>query len=534
MKVIEGNIVDIINKKIFPGKIEYDNKIINIEPVDKTYNSYIVPGFVDSHIHIESSMLVPSEFAKIAVKHGTIATVSDPHEIANVLGIDGVKFMIENGKSVPFKFYFGVPSCVPATVFETAGGKIDEKDAEELFKNENLLFLSEMMNVPGVLYKNDNVFSMINTAKKYNSKIDGHAPGLTGENLKTYIEAGITTDHEAITYEEGLEKIKNGMKIQIREGSAAKNFEALVNLIKTYPDSCMFCSDDLHPDDLVKGHINISVKKAISKGIDIFDVLKAAVLNPKRHYGLDVGLLQMEDDADFIIVNNLKDFEIEKTVINGKTVFENGNVLIQTEKSKIINNFNIGTISNEDIKVYTKNKKFDIIQVIDGQLITEKETFEFSTNKESDVENDILKIVVVNRYNKAKPAVAFIKGFGFKNGAIASSVAHDSHNIISIGTNDNDICKSINLITENKGGISAVFQDEIIVLPLPIAGIMSNKDGYKAANLYQKADSLVKENGCNLSAPYMTMSFMALLVIPSIKISDKGLFDSDKFEFINP
>ena len=536
MKIIEGNIIDVVNNKIFPGKIEYNEKIEKITQTDKEYKNYILPGLIDSHVHIESSMLIPSEFAKIAVTKGMVATVSDPHEMANVLGIEGVRYMIENGNSVPFKFFFGVPSCVPATPFETAGGKITPDEAEELFKKDKLLFLSEMMNVPGVINNDVNVVKMLNTAKKFNAKIDGHAPGLRGADLKKYINAGISTDHEAFTYDEGLEKIKNGMKIQIREGSAAKNFDDLIDLLNDYSDMCMFCSDDLHPDDLVKGHINLLVKRAINRNIDIFKILRASSYNPIMHYGLDVGLLRINDPADFIEINNIDEFNILKTVIKGQTVYENNMVLINSQNVKRLNNFNAAKINTKDLAIKSNNKTQPIIKVLDGQLVTMKESFVFPGDNEyllSDVEQDILKIVVVNRYNDSKPAIAFTKGFGLKKGAIASSVAHDSHNIIAVGTNDDDICKAINLIVENKGGISVITNDEDFILPLPIAGLMSDDDGYKIANLYQKADKLSKESGCKLKAPFMTLSFMALLVIPSIKISDKGLFDSDKFEFIN-
>jgi adenine deaminase len=534
MKTVTGNIIDIKNKRIFPGKIEYDVKIKRIKETLDVYDNYILPGFIDSHIHIESSMLVPSEFAKMAVSHGTVATVSDPHEIANVLGVDGIKFMIENGQTVPFKFFFGVPSCVPATAFETSGGKINAADAETLFKNENLLFLSEMMNVPGVLFEDEHVFEMINMAKKYNRKIDGHAPGLLGADLKTYINAGITTDHEATSYEEGLEKIKNGMKIQIREGSAAKNFDALIGLLKDFSDECMFCSDDLHPDDLSKGHINLLVKRAVEKGYDIFDILKAAVLNPVKHYGLSVGLLKEGDFADFILVDNLKDFNVKETVINGQSVYKNEEILFDSNKINLINKFKANRIDEESIIIKSDKKDIPLIKVIDGQLITFKETFENSYGiLNADVDNDILKIVVINRYENSKPAVGFINGFGLKEGAIASSVAHDSHNIIVVGTNDKDICNAANLIIDSKGGISAVTETMKYILPLPVGGIMSKQTGVEISRKYQEIDKIAKQMGSKLCSPYMTLSFMALLVIPYIKIGDKGLFDSEKFEFIN-
>ena len=550
---ITGNLVDVHQTKIYPAEIKVENgKIVSITSNpnpdshrDQTSN-FILPGFIDSHVHIESSMLVPSEFAKLAVVHGTVATVSDPHEIANVCGQEGVEFMIENGKTVSFKFNFGAPSCVPATIFETAGAKLDSTDIENLLKRDEIKYLSEMMNFPGVLNEDEEVMKKIAAAHRLLKPVDGHAPGLRGEDAKNYIAAGITTDHECFTKEEALDKLQNGMKIIIREGSAAKNFEALIDLLNDYPNQMMFCSDDKHPDSLVNGHINQLCARAVAKGIDLFKILKVACINPVLHYKLDVGLLREGDAADFIVVKDLESFEVVKTFINGELVAEDGKSKIESQKSKVINNFSCSKMETDDFH-YLLNKygeeenieQINVIEALDGQLITNKlikalhDVIVKNGLIESNSENDILKIVVVNRYNEAPVAKAFIKNFRLKKGAIASSVAHDSHNIVAVGADDESICKAVNLIIDKQGGVSAVDNDKEMVLALPIAGLMSNEDGYKVAESYTAIDKMVKEElGSTLSAPFMTLSFMALLVIPHLKLSDKGLFDGDKFEFI--
>jgi adenine deaminase len=532
---ISGNIVDLINERIFPGLVTVkDGKISSIIEMKNVDNQYILPGLIDAHIHIESSMLIPSEFARLAVVHGTVATVSDPHEIANVLGIDGIRYMICNGKKVPFHFYFGASSCVPATVFETSGASLGVAEMEELLKMPEIKYMSEMMNFPGVLFKDKEVMEKIAIAKKYNKPVDGHAPGVKGDDARKYIQAGITTDHECFTIEEALDKIKWGMKIQIREGSAAKNFDDLIDLLETHPEMVLFCSDDKHPNDLVNGHINQLVRRAVARGFDPMLVLKSCIINPVNHYKLDIGLLRQGDDADFIIVDNLSDFNVLNTFIGGLKVAENGNCLIPSVKEAEPNNFHAVKISVEDIFVPATSGEIEVIRAFDGQLITEKylALAKISDgNIISDTENDILKMVVLNRYQKAKPAVCFINNFGFKRGAIASTVAHDSHNIIAVGTSDEEIIQAINLLIDAKGGVSLVEGDENNILPLPVAGLMSATDGFEVAMAYDKMDKLAKGLGSELGAPYMTLSFMALLVIPALKLSDKGLFDGTKFEF---
>ena len=532
---LSGNIIDLRAEKIFKGTVHVDNGIISKIVEEKvSEEQYILPGFIDSHIHIESSMLIPSEFAKLAVVHGTVATVSDPHEIANVLGIDGIKYMIANGNKVPFKFYFGASACVPATPFETSGFQFHEKEMEELLGIKEIKYLSEMMNFPGVINRDAWEMRKIEIAKKLNKPVDGHAPGVTGEDAQKYAEAGVTTDHECFTMKEALDKISFGMKIQIREGSAAKNFEELIDLMQDHSDKILFCSDDKHPNDLVKGHINEMIIRAIKKGYEPMKVLRSVILNPIEHYGLEVGTLQVNDPADMIVVNNLDEFKILQTYVDGVLVAENGTTYIDSVPEDQPNNFHAAPITTDQLKIEPIGNKLKVIEALDGQLITGflLEDFKVENNNVvSDVDNDILKLVVLNRYEKAEPAIAFIKNFNLKSGAIASSVAHDSHNIVAVGTSDEAITQAINLVIKEEGGISMINNADKKVIPLPVAGLMSTCDGYRVATSYQIIDDEVHKMGSKLRAPYMTLSFMALLVIPELKLSDKGLFDGIKFSF---
>lgn len=532
---IGGQIVDLVNTRIFSGVVVVeDGRITKIEEQPVGNTQYIMPGFVDAHVHIESSMLVPSEFARLATCHGTVATVSDPHEIANVLGKKGVQYMIDNGKKVPFKFFFGAPSCVPATAFETSGHVLNAADIEELLASDDIHYLSEMMNYPGVLANDPEVRAKIAAAKRYGKPIDGHSPALTGHDLQTYVGAGISTDHECYTLAEALEKISLGMKILIREGSAAKNFEALIPLMATHPNKLMFCSDDKHPNELVEGHVDVLVRRAIALGYNVMDVLKASSLNAVRHYNLNVGMLQKGDDADFIVVDDLRNPVAKQTYIKGVLVAENGVSNIKYEETGTPNIFERPFLYAQDLFVPDKGKKIKVIQCFDGQLITKCFTTEpkvVDGGIVSDVEHDILKMVVVNRYQPYTPTVAFIKGFGLKRGALASSVAHDSHNLVAVGVTDRDILHAINLLIEHTGGVTAYCGTEMLAVPLPVAGLMSNEDGYEVAQAYQNADALAKRLGSTLYAPFMTLAFMALLVIPELKVSDRGLFDVNTFSF---
>lgn len=534
---IKGKVIDISARRIYKAIVYVSNgTIARIEEKDHNEEVYLLPGFTDAHVHIESSMLVPSEFARLAVVHGTVSTVSDPHEIGNVLGMEGVDFMIENGNKTLFRFYFGAPSCVPATGFETAGAEITAADIEKLFHRPEIRYLAEMMNWPGVLYRDPVVCEKLAIAKKYGKVIDGHAPGLRGEQALQYASAGITTDHECFTREEALDKLAAGMKILIREGSAAKNFEALIDLLHDHEDEIMFCSDDKHPDNLVEGHINELVKRALTKNIDIFKVLKAACVNPVVHYGLETGLLRENDPADFIVTDNLTDFNILKTYIAGKLVAENGISYIPRVEAEIKNRFCVSQKKEQDFAMKTTGNKVKVIEALDGQLITKvTEALLPVANGylQAAPEQDILKLTVVNRYKDVPPSVAFIKGFGLREGALASSVAHDSHNIVAVGTDDASLTRAVNEVISNKGGISAVTKDKAYALPLPVAGLMSPDDGYEVAKKYTELDRISKAMGSKLSSPFMTLSFMALLVIPSLKLSDLGLFDGDQFKFVN-
>lgn len=506
--------------------------ISGLEEVPVSATHYILPGFIDSHIHIESSMLIPSEFARLAVVHGTVATVSDPHEIANVLGIEGIRFMIGNGKKTPFKFFFGAPSCVPATPFESSGASLGPEEVEQLLRMPEIHYLSEMMNFPGVLGDDPVVLEKLRLARTYGKPVDGHAPGLRGEEVAKYIRAGISTDHECFGMEEAMDKAIYGMHILIREGSAAKNFDDLIPLLNHFPDQVMFCSDDKHPNDLVEGHINDSVKRAIRMGYDLFDVLRCCTLNPFRHYKLPVGLLRQQDPADMIVVSDLEDMNVLATYIHGTKVAENGRTLIPSVEETTTNFFRASRISPDDLAVPAEGTHIRVMEAFDGQLITEMSEAK-ATLKDglavADPERDLLKLVVINRYRPSPPAVGFIHRFGLKRGAIASTVAHDSHNIIAVGTNDQDLANAVNLLIENKGGVSLSAGPVNDVLPLPVAGIMSNHDGFAVASHYRDLDRQAKDLGSSLQAPYMTLSFMTLLVIPQLKLSDQGLFDGSTF-----
>jgi len=532
-----GQLVDLIKMEAFPARISVSKgRVIEIERIPHAPNQWIMPGMVDAHVHIESSMLVPSEFARLAVVHGTVATVSDPHEIGNVLGVEGVEYMIANSKQVNFKCFFGAPSCVPAATFETAGAEINLQDLEVLLQNPDIHYLAEMMNWPGVLQADPIVMDKIKLAHSLGKPVDGHAPGLRGAQASAYAAVGISTDHECFTRDEALDKLGCGMHIIIREGSAAKNFEALIDLVPEYADRMMLCSDDKHPDSLLLGHINQLVARGVKRGIDPLLMMRVASLNPVQHYKLNVGQLQEGDCADFIIADDLQDFQIKETYIEGVCVATEGQTHINSTKVSVLNNFEAYTLEPTNFKVQAQGADVRVIVAEDGQLITGEHwerTPQQAGELVSDTERDLLKMVVVNRYQQRSPSVALVKSFGLKQGAIASSVAHDSHNIIAVGTNDEDLCEAVNALMKVGGGVSAVLGSEQMVLPLPVAGLMSDEDGYQVAARYTEIDQFAKTMGSTLSAPYMTLSFMALLVIPQLKLSDKGLFDGSSFSFVD-
>ena len=533
---VRANLVDIPARRIFPAEVSVvDGRIADIVESAGPAEGYLLPGFIDAHVHVESSMLIPSEFARLAVTHGTVATVSDPHEIANVLGVEGVEFMIANGKQVPFHFFFGAPSCVPATSFETAGAHIDADATGRLLASPDIGYLAEMMNFPGVLNNDPEVMAKIAHAHRLGKPVDGHAPGLKGELVKRYIAAGISTDHECFTREEALDKLACGMKILIREGSAAKNFDALIGLLHDHSEQLMFCSDDKHPDSLVLGHINDLCARAVGLGHEVFNVLRSACLNPIGHYKMPVGQLRVGDVADFILVDDLKAFRVKRTWVRGQMVAEEGRSLIASVPSARPNTFSCSPKRPDQFRVPASLEDLMVIEALDGQLITPKKWMPPTVVGDAcvaDTRNDLLKIAVVNRYHEAPPAVGWITNFGLKLGAIAGSVAHDSHNIVAVGTNDEDLCAAINLVIYEKGGISLADGTNHRVLPLPVAGIMSDADAHTVADAYAAMDRAAKDLGSTLAAPYMTLSFMALLVIPHLKMSDLGLFDGDSFQLV--
>ena len=543
---ISGNIVDVCQQTIFPGTIAVEQGYIKeiTRESGKHYEEYILPGFVDAHVHIESSMLVPTEFARLATVHGTVAAVSDPHEIANVLGLTGVRFMVDNAAQTPFKIAFGAPSCVPATSYETAGAKLTPTDIRLLFEQKYVSYLSEMMNVPGVLTKEPEVMEKIQIARELGFPVDGHAPGLQGEEAERYGSVGISTDHECLTLAEAKDKLQAGIKILIREGSAAKNFAALHPLIEKDWEQCMFCSDDKHPDDLVKGHINELVRRSLYLGYELMKVLQIACVNPVLHYNLPVGLLRPQDPADFIVINNFQDLAVHRTYCQGVLAAKSGKSLLPSVKIEPLNRFATSPKQVADFHLPASSSTVRVIEAIDGQLTTAelhlpaliKDGAIATATTEGlscDLNRDILKIAVVNRYQDTKPAIALVKNFGLKRGAIASSVAHDSHNIVAVGTTDEDICAAVNEIILKRGGIAVAEGDAVEILPLPVAGLMSTENGDRVAQQYSDLDARAKQLGSTLTAPFMTLSFMALLVIPELKLSDRGLFSSQKFDLVS-
>ncbi|UYZ61536.1 adenine deaminase [Hymenobacter weizhouensis] len=555
-----ANVIDLFQNTIRPATVHVaEGRIRSIEPTGAAPPDpalpYALPGFVDAHVHVESSLLVPAEFARLAVVHGTVATVSDPHEIGNVLGVAGVDYMLRSARQVPFKFCFGAPSCVPATPFETAGAEITALDIEQLFQNPEIGYLAEMMNWPGVLHRDELVMEKIRLARQYGRPVDGHAPGLRGPDALRYAQAGISTDHECFTREEALDKLVAGMKVLIREGSAARNFEALIDLLPEHYEHLMFCSDDKHPDTLVLGHINQLVQRAVARGLDVLQVLRVACRNPVEHYRLPVGLLRPGDPADFIVVGSLTDFDVRQTYLDGEVVAENGRSLLPAAPVEVVNNFTAYAVRPEEFQVpaptpgngypapsthqpppNNEPPTMRVIECFDGQLITARHDLPARVENGlvvPDVSRDILKLTVVNRYQQAPPAVAFIQGFGLRRGALASSVGHDSHNITAVGCDDASLARAVNLVMQARGGLAAVGPGgQELLLPLPVAGLMSAQEGPAVAAAYTAVDALAKQLGSPLQAPFMTLSFMALLVIPSLKLSDQGLFDGEAFRFV--
>ncbi|NLT35096.1 MAG: adenine deaminase [Gaiellales bacterium] len=536
-RCVAGTIVDPVTGEVYAGAITVSGgRIARIERNDAVPGPgprrFILPGLVDAHVHVESSMLTPSQFARMAVRHGTVATVSDPHEIANALGLPGVEYMIRNGAAAPFTFAFGAPSCVPATPFETAGAELGPGEVDALLARPDIRYLSEMMNFPGVLAGDAGVMAKLASARRYGKPVDGHAPGLRGDDLQRYIDAGISTDHESLDYEEAREKIERGMKVLIREGSAAREFDLLAGLIDEFPERCMLCSDDLHPTDLVRGHINSLLRRGVAAGLGLTNLLRCATVNPVRHYGLEVGLLQLGDPADMVVVADLEDFDAVETYVRGELVAVDGAALWQAEPGEEPNMFAAAPVREESFAVGARPGKINVMEALDGQLVTPRLQLTPTISADlavADPSRDLLKIAVVNRYRPAPPAVGFIRNFGLATGAMASSVAHDSHNIVAVGASDEALALAINRVRENQGGLAVATPEGVYELPLPVAGLMSTQDGWEVAEAYDAVERAAKDLGSTLTSPFMTLSFMSLLVIPSLKMSDEGLFDGDSF-----
>ena len=536
---ITGQIVDVDSRDLFPGCIKIANgRIVDIQRENSAPDRVIAPGFIDAHVHIESSLLIPSEFARLAVIHGTVGSVSDPHEIANVLGVPGVQFMIRNGAETPFYFCWGAPSCVPATEFETAGAELGVEQVGELLQLEKIRYLSEVMNYPGVLCGDPKLLAKISIARELDLPVDGHCPTLVGSELQKYIDAGVQTDHESFTLAEGEEKLDRGMKILLREGSAAKNLDELLPLMKRSPENCMFCTDDCHASYLDNGHINKLILRATEFGIEFVDAILSATLNPITHYGMDAGLLRVGDNADLVVIPDVGTMDVEATYIKGQKVADEHKTKLSRVPIAPINNFTRQEIRELDIQLSAEGRKMRVIRVIDGQLYTECEIVEIDQSAAfvaADLDRDLLKLVVVNRYDPlAKPAVCFVKGVGLKRGAFAQSVAHDSHNIIATGVDDTEIVAAVNTVIRSKGGLAVVDNNEKLSLPLPVAGLMSTEEASVVARVDRELDVAVKELGSELTAPFISLSFLALPVIPRLKLSDKGLFDGEKFKLISP
>ncbi|MCH8473913.1 MAG: adenine deaminase [Opitutales bacterium] len=539
-KIFQGNLVDLENRRIFPAEVAVrEGCIASIREVDETFSTYLSPGFVDAHVHVESSLLIPTEFARLAVLHGTVATVSDPHEIANVLGLEGVEFMLRNAAKTPLKIFFGAPSCVPATPFETAGASLGVAEIEQLLQKDQILYLSEVMNFPGVINGDAEVLEKLRLARQYGKPVDGHAPGLRGQGLQRYIEAGIRNDHECFTLEEALEKREKGMKIVIREGSAAKNFDELLPLLREFPEDCLFCTDDMHLDNLELGHINRLVVRAVAGGVDPLVALRVASVQAVEHYGLPVGLLREGDPADFVELTDLVSFDVQRTILGGEVVAEKGQSLLPSVKEEPVNRFAAAEVGKADLAItFTQEAppQVRVIEALENQLVTREQFYRPAVRAKeivADSARDLLKLVVHNRYAPAKPAVALVKGFGLQRGAIASSVGHDSHNILAVGVDDESLLQAIETLRQHGGGLAACDAgNEEAFFPLPVAGLMSHRDAFGAVRDYQKVEQLAHRLGSPLRAPFMTLSFMALLVIPDLKLSDRGLFDGRSFSFV--
>ena len=530
--LLRGNVVDVERGEIYPGEVLIEgSRIKEVREVGGRFSRYLLPGLIDAHIHIESSMLVPSRFAEAAVAHGTVAVVADPHEIANVLGITGVEYMIRDSKRVPLKFYFTAPSCVPATPYETSGAKLGAEEVARLLAMEEVVALGEVMNYPAVVAREPETMAKIQAARRLGKPIDGHCPKLGGDALRRYVSAGISTEHECTSLEEAEEKARLGMKIMLREGSSAKNLKALAG----FRGKAFLVSDDLHAGDLLRGHVNFLLRRAVEEGIDPIEAVRMVSLNPAEHYRLGVGMLRPGDPADLVVVDNLRSFSCLECYINGKLVAKGGRVLFKASPLPGKSTIRASHKSPEDFKIIARRaSRLRVIKVMPGEIVTEEDSVSAAAGEVKPMpEKDVLKLAVVERYGGERVAVALVRGFGIEGGAVASSIAHDSHNIIAVGADDADLAAAVNRVIDMQGGIAVVSGGELLAsLPLPVAGLMSIESAGWVAERGEQVDRRIRELGCSLEAPVMTLSFLALPVIPKLRLTDRGLFDVERFEFV--
>ncbi len=522
---LRGMIVDVSGGEVFPGMVRFDGRIREVVRAASAPARFILPGLIDAHMHVESTMLIPSEYARAAVRHGTVAAVADPHEIGNVLGGRGVGFMVKNGRKTPFRFFFGAPSCVPATDFESSGARLGPKEVGRLLHSKRISHLSEVMDYPGVIARRPDVMAKIAAAKECGKPVDGHAPGLRGAELDRYISAGISTDHECCMLGEAREKMRKGMKILVREGSAAKNLGALHPVLRG--GSNMLCSDDLEPGDLVAGHMDAILRKCVSLGVPAMDAIRSCTRNPREHYGLGTGLLRPGDPADITVVKDLQSFRVLGTYIGGMRVFDGKRALLPRVRERPLNNFRAPAICPRDIACKPAGN-VPVIRAMDGELVTGRLDIPADRLRAEGAQ----KIIVLNRYGRAKPAIGHIKGFSLKKGALATSAMHDSHNVGAVGADDESLCRAVNAVVRMRGGLAVFDGKATRSLPLPFGGLMSGRSAAEVARRHSALNGAARSLGCPMEAPFMTLSFMALLVIPHLKLSDRGLFDSDRFAFL--
>ncbi|DAB17033.1 TPA: adenine deaminase [Candidatus Gastranaerophilales bacterium HUM_18] len=544
-----ANIVNVLSEEIHKADIAIKDGII--AGIGENYSgekeidiqgAYVTPSFIDGHVHLESTMMLPSEFAKVALPAGTTTVIIDPHEISNVLGLHGISFMHEAVKNLPLDVYTMLPSCVPATPFETSGFDLNSYDLSLLIDKPWVLGLAEMMNFPGVLNQDNNVMAKLELAKSRGKCIDGHAPYLHGKDLCAYIASGVKSDHECTTPDEAVEKLRLGMYVMVREGTAAKDLDALMPVLKTCNTrKCILVTDDRHPADL-KEHINGMVRRAVEAGVDPVKAIQIASLNTAEYFGLkNLGAIAPGYKADLLILPDLKTFKPDLVIKNGVVAAENGKLIAELPENEALavrNSVNVRWITPEDFRIEANGSKVTALEVIPHQLITKSVVSEVKIedgNAVSNIDNDTLKICVIERHRATgNIGKGFVKGFNLKCGAIASTVAHDSHNMIVIGTNDADMYAAAVALIKCKGGKVVVKDGEVISeLPLPIAGLMSDRNFDYVVNKCEELNKTAHSIGCRIEDPFMTMGFLSLPVIPELKVTDKGVFDTNKFDFID-